>query len=191
MVQAISYNTLLSTIKVADAMIFKHSELLAVVKFKRKPLKWRLHHLSLMLLAKSTEEKESHPQSKNRKPHNSHRNRDFAVDEITRLSDLIFTRMFRVDRDSFYELVENIEIKLIRNEVRAKSSSGSSINTITRLAVTLRWLAGASYLDLCFAWGVSKTSFFGERGVLWPTNEALDELLQLGFPLNDEYALSM
>lgn len=172
-------------------MLYKYSELLAIVKFQRKPLKWRLHHLALMLQANSTEEKKSHLQSKNRKPRNSHRNRGFAVEEITRLSDLIFTRMFRVDRDSFYELVENIEIKLVRNEVRAKSSSGSSINTITRLAVTLRWLAGASYLDLCFAWGVSKTSFFGERGVLWPIIEALDELLQLGFPLNDEYALSM
>jgi hypothetical protein len=61
---------------------------------------------------------------------------------------------------------------------------------VTRLAVTLRWLAGGSYIDLCFAWGVSVASFYGENGVLWPTIEALDDHLKLGFPLKDEYSLS-
>lgn len=171
-------------------MLYKLSELQAIIKFKRKPLKWRLIVLARMLTANSEAERDSAVHLKGRKPRNYHRNRGFAVEEITRLSDVMFTRMFRVDRDSFYELVGNIEIKLVRDEVRAKASSGSSISTITRLAVTLRWLAGASYLDLCFAWGVSKTSFFGERGVLWPTIEALDEHLQLGFPLHDEFTLS-
>ena len=44
--------------------------------------------------------------------------------------------------------------------------------------------------DLCFAWGVSVASFYGEHGVLLPTIEALDDHLKLGFPITDEYSLS-
>jgi hypothetical protein len=54
------------------------------------------------------------------------------------------------------------------------NSSGSSIPAISRLGVMLRWLAGGSYLDLCFAWGISTSTFYHENGVLWPAVEALD-----------------
>ena len=87
-------------------------------------------------------------------------------------------------------MVQNIDPMLKKNDQKAAASSGSPINTITRLAVTLRWLAGASYIDLCFAWGLSKAVFYSERGVLWPTIEAIDDHLQLGFPIQDEYSLS-
>ncbi len=67
--------------------------------------------------------------------------------------------------------------------------SGSHFTSRTRLAVTLRWLARGSYLDICFAFGISYTSFYSDRGVLWPTIEELDKLLTLSFPLKDNAAL--
>jgi hypothetical protein len=67
--------------------------------------------------------------------------------------------MFRLDRDSFYELVEVLNNKIQRDAMKAACSSGSPITTVTRLAVTLRWIAGGSYIDLCFACGVSVASF--------------------------------
>jgi hypothetical protein len=156
-----------------------------------KSLKWRTNILAWM-----NDVNECHERlmmfgtAKRRKPKNSHRNRGFAVNEIQNLSESVFTRMFRLDRDSFYELAEVLDSKLHRDAMKATCSSGSPITTVTRLAVTLRWLAGGSYIDLCFAWGVSVASFYGENGVLWPTIEALDDHLKLGFPLKDEYSLS-
>ncbi len=82
--------------------------------------------------------------------------------------------------------VEKITPHLVeRNEVKAKNSSGSSVTPKTRLAVTLRWLAGASHLDLCFAWGVAHSTFYSKRGVLWPTIEAIDDAFELGFLCTD------
>lgn len=127
---------------------------------------------------------------KKRLPRQYHRNRGFALDEIDRLSDPLFKRMFRIDRDTFNELVQMIEDHRRSTAARMRTRSASEVSAITRLAVTLRWLAGASYIDLCFAWGVSKATFFSDRGVLWPTIEMLDDVLQLGFPLDDNYALS-
>jgi hypothetical protein len=51
--------------------------------------------------------------------------------------------------------------------------------------VTLRWLAGASHIDLCFAWGLAHSTFFSERGALWPTVEAIDNAFEMDFPVND------
>ena len=76
------------------------------------------------------------------------------------------------------------------HSIEATASSGSSISTTTRLAVTLCWLAGTSYLDLCFAWGLSKAVFYSERGALWSTIEALDSLIHLGIDLKNEESLS-
>ena len=105
---------------------------------------------------------------------------------MDRLDPSVFKKMFRLDWSSFDELLEIITPYLIHcNEARAKNSSGSCITPKTRLAVTLRWLAGASSLDLCFAWGVAHSTFFSDRRVLWPTIEAIDDAFELGFPVND------
>ncbi len=55
--------------------------------------------------------------------------------------------------------------------------------------MTLRWLAGGSYMDLCFAFGIGVSSFYSDRGVIWPTIEALDEVFQIGLPINDSVRL--
>ena len=108
------------------------------------------------------------------------------MEEMGRLDPSIFKKMFRVDRLTFEEIVGKITPFLrLRNSTKARNSSGSEISITTRLAVTLRWLAGASYLDLCFAWGISSSSFYSRRGVLWPTISAIDKAFSMGFPVND------
>jgi len=117
---------------------------------------------------------------------NHRRNRGFALEAMDQLEPGLFQRMFRVDRPTFDEIVSRITPFLRqRNERKACNSSGCSIPVITRVAVTLRWLAGASYLDLCFAWGVSSSTFFSKRGVLWPTISAMDKAFTMGFPKDD------
>jgi hypothetical protein len=127
---------------------------------------------------------------KRRKPRNHHRNRGFAVNEMNGLDDDTFKKMFRLDRGTFHELAEELDPHLVRDDQKAINSSGSSIPTTTRLAVTLRWLAGGQQLDLCFAWGIGRSTFFSERGVLWPTITALDKVLKIGFPIGDNEALA-
>jgi len=75
------------------------------------------------------------------------------------------------------------------DEQKAINSSGSPIQARTRLAVTLRWLAGRSYLDLCFAWGVSSLTFYHPDGIIWPVIEAIDAAFSIGFPFEDDIAL--
>jgi hypothetical protein len=163
-------------------------DVLAILSVKNKSMNWRLRLIAARVSG-THRRKNARKEGKRRKPKNSHRNRGFAIEEMSKLSERDFTRMFRIDRATFVELVEILDPHLRRNEEQAMRSSGSVIPTETRLAATLRWLAGGNYIDICFAWGVGKSTFFSERGVLWPTIEALDQILDLGFPLNDLEAL--
>jgi hypothetical protein len=101
---------------------------------------------------------------------------------MERLPDTMFRRMFRLDIETFFDLVQQLSPLIKRDDTDAINASG--------LAVTLRWLAGNSSLDLCFAWGISRSAFFSERGVLWPTIDAIDSLLEIGLPINDNAALA-
>lgn len=109
---------------------------------------------------------------------------------MDRIDPSLFKRMFRVDRCTFDEVLGRIAPHMrCRNEAKAENSSGAPIVLKTRLAVTLRWLAGASYLDLCFAWGVATSTFYHADGVLWPTIAAIDAAFELGFPVGDAQKL--
>jgi len=106
---------------------------------------------------------------------------------MEQLDPSIFKKLFRVDRSPFDEIVVLISPFLRQQDERkARNSSGSPISLRTRLAVTLRWLAGASHWDLCFAWGLSSSLFYSPRGVLWPTVSAINKAFKMGFPANDE-----
>ena len=82
-----------------------------------------------------------------RKPKNRHRNRGYALEELSDLSDALFKIMLRIDRPSFDYLVLLLKQTLDRSEFLSINSSGSPITTSTRLAVTLRWLAGVELCD--------------------------------------------
>ena len=79
---------------------------------------------------------------------------------MDRLDPIFFKKMFRVDRLTFGEILAKITPFLRRrNAMKTRNSSGTEISVTTRLAVALHWLAGASFLDLCFAWDISSSSF--------------------------------
>ena len=120
---------------------------------------------------------------------NIHRCRGFALDQMDRLEAPLFKRMFRVDRETFNYILDKIDVHFTSNEEKATNSSGQPVVLKTRLAISLRWLAGGSYLDLCFAWGVAVSTFYAENGVLWPTLAALDAVFPIGFPVNDDAKL--
>jgi hypothetical protein len=103
------------------------------------------------------------------------------------LDDNQFKCMFRVDRQTFHEILDSISpIMVERNAVKASNSSGSPITSKTRLAVMLGWLAGASHIDLCFCWGISIGTFYNkDRGPIWPTREAINLAFDIGLPLHD------
>jgi hypothetical protein len=101
------------------------------------------------------------------------------VEEVEQLSDVEFRKMFRMTREGFSSLLEILGPFMYEgDEEMARRSSGSSISKRTKLFCTLRWLAGGSYLDITFAFGVSKTAFFSSdpiSGILWPTIAAINE----------------
>mmetsp|Transcript_27898 Transcript_27898/g.38425 ORF Transcript_27898/g.38425 Transcript_27898/m.38425 type:complete len:142 (-) Transcript_27898:279-704(-) len=97
-------------------------------------------------------------------------------------------KMFRITRGGFEELLALISPFMHDTDEYAIYSSGSSISKRTKLYVTLRWLAGGSYLDICFAWGIAESTFYStdhEREILWPTIEAIDEAFVIGLPFHD------
>ena len=49
----------------------------------------------------------------------------------------------------------------------------------------MRWLAGGSYLGICFAFGIAAGTFYKSSGTLWGTMEAINKVLSFGFPLHD------
>lgn len=116
--------------------------------------------------------------------------RKYCLAKVNSLKDYEFKRIFRVDRKTFSEIVENIRPLLPKDEERAKrnlkGSNGSIINVETMLMATLRFLAGGSHYDICLAFDIGFGSFFGERGVIWPTLRAIDEYYTIGLSLNEE-----
>jgi hypothetical protein len=122
---------------------------------------------------------------------NRHRNREYALNEMEAMSEKHFKRMFRMSKRTFNVLEE----KLLDlwgadvDEEQAARSSGSHITFRTRLACTLRWMAGGSYLDICFEFGVAPGSFFSDGGVLWGTMDLINESFEIGFPFDNDAKL--
>lgn len=116
---------------------------------------------------------------------NTHRNRTYGLEFMKNIDDFKFQRMFRLSRKAFYHLHELIKSEISpRFPQHAINSSGSPISSVTKLAATLRFLAGGSYLDICALFGLDATNFFAKHYVLWPTIDAIDRKLSLGLSLN-------
>ena len=82
------------------------------------------------------------------------------------LSNKEFSRLFRVDRQTFSELLlKTTPFLPIASEQQAISSSGSMITNEMKLGMTLRWLSGGSYLDICCEYGVSSKTLYSKKGV--------------------------
>jgi hypothetical protein len=79
---------------------------------------------------------------------NAHRDRPLALEFIRSWDDKMFQRQMRMERADFFPLLILIAPSIEKNEEMARRSSGSAVNPEMKLALTLRILAGASYLDL-------------------------------------------
>jgi hypothetical protein len=79
---------------------------------------------------------------------NVHRNRAVILNWAENLDEMMFVRQFRVCREDFNTLLHLIEADIEPDHKKAVNSSGSPIVTRLSLMITLRILAGASYLDM-------------------------------------------
>jgi hypothetical protein len=79
---------------------------------------------------------------------NTRKDREFPIRFIRSWTDSMFVRQFRLDRISFYDNVRELNSNFPINEQMGIRSSGSSISNELRLFITMRLLAGASYLDM-------------------------------------------
>jgi hypothetical protein len=118
---------------------------------------------------------------------NTRRDRASVLLKIAGMSDAYFKRMFRLDRPTFYWLLDQITPQLQRCEAQAHRSSGSAVSPTIKLATALRFLAGGVYLDLAFAFNVS---YKHVTKYVWEAAEAIDRVLNnIQFPLGDEQKL--
>lgn len=167
--------------------MYKAEDYLALLKLRKSPKRWKRQ---LLVALSAVHRGPPASQARGyRRPHNHRRNRGFALEEFDKLPPYVFERMFRMDRTSFEDLEELVTPHLERDSSMAERSSGSPIPVRTRLAATLRWLAGGSYIDICFAWGLAHSTFYSDRGVLWPTIEAIDAIFDIGVPIDNPDAL--
>lgn len=68
--------------------------------------------------------------------HHRVKHRGYAVQEFDRIYNdepSLFKRMFRMSPSAFSELVDNLDLKLARNEVKAAASSGECISDLTNI----------------------------------------------------------
>eukprot|EP00301_Raphidiophrys_heterophryoidea_P016175 c2569_g1_i1.p1 GENE.c2569_g1_i1~~c2569_g1_i1.p1 ORF type:complete len:214 (-),score=34.45 c2569_g1_i1:611-1219(-) len=78
---------------------------------------------------------------------------------LSRFHDNDFKRMYRMSVSTF-EFLAKIRKHIAKDTKQGMCSSSGSITPHSQLAMTLRYLAGASYLDLCLIHGDSDSALF-------------------------------
>ncbi len=117
--------------------------------------------------------------------------RGFVLEEMDHLDRNAFKKMFRLDRAMFDKVLEKILPHMrTHNDTKSANSSGAPLVLKTWLAVSLCWLAGTSYLDLFFTWGLATSTFCHSGDVLWPTLQATNVAFYLGFPADNPVKLA-
>ncbi|KAJ1409246.1 hypothetical protein B484DRAFT_436087 [Ochromonadaceae sp. CCMP2298] len=125
-------------------MIYTKADMMALWGWKRKSRRWRRRVLAAMVAHNANER--TTREYTTRQPRTFGRNRGHALNEMSTLTPLEFLRMFRVDRDTFDDLEQKVAPLVVRNVQQARNACenglSGEIKARTRLAVTLRWLAG-------------------------------------------------
>lgn len=96
---------------------------------------------------------------------------------IGAMTERDFARYYRVDRQSFADIVEMITPplpELRKRRKRARKSSGGFVEFDLRLSMALRYLAGGSYLDIMYLHGVSRSTCYKH---IFGTLKAMDMAL--------------
>jgi len=87
--------------------------------------------------------------SKKRRAPNNHYNRGAALEFVSKWSEKLFRRQFRLPRCEHDAILESLKEQIRpRNVAMAELSAGSTVGVQTKLLVTLRILAGAMALDM-------------------------------------------
>ena len=102
------------------------------------------------------------------------------------LSDKEFRHAYRCTRASFDKLLKVMSKKIDLKLNHARKDTGGAIPLRVRLAMTLRFLAGASHLDLCMLYGVASGTFYKDNGPIWTTIRALDDCDTIQFDWSGE-----
>jgi DDE superfamily endonuclease len=88
------------------------------------------------------------------------RNRQSFGDLQTALSHTEFARVFRMSHPTFSALLRVVERDLTRDMRMALRSSGGRVEPAIRLALTIRMLAGASYLDMMLVFKLASSTVY-------------------------------
>jgi hypothetical protein len=127
---------------------------------------------------------------------NFHRKRAEAMERLAGYTASEFRRRFRMSRDRFQIILEDIRAKIEPTTpvaiARAIASSGSIVNAELRLAATLRIASGGSYLDAGDLNAIHPDSIM--ESTFWPVCKAIAEsthaeLDTIHFPFEDEMQL--
>jgi hypothetical protein len=89
-----------------------------------------------------------------------------------KVRDGTFARTFRMDVPSFEKLESMLRPRLQKDNDMALRSSSGAIEPSVRLAITLRFLAGGSYLDLCDIYKCHRSTMYS---VVWDTVSAIND----------------
>ena len=121
---------------------------------------------------------------------NEHRDRLTVKLKIMTMKPRDFKRNYRLDRKTFFHLLSLIRLDIepsVISAIRAEASSGDSIDPVIQLAITLRILAGGSYLDIAFGYNVGNSTVYP---IFWKVMEAINKRLSnIDFPWENEELL--
>ena len=118
------------------------------------------------------------PQGKKRRPKHHFTWRE----HVLRLTEAEFKLRYRLDFDSFMQLVTSIRPAIcVSNEKQAKYAKwGQLVAPETKVAIALRYLAGGSPLDLKLIYDVSRSYVYH---CLWLVVDAINEHYKIEFPI--------
>ena len=75
--------------------------------------------------------------------------------KIRNLSDEYFKKLYRLNKHEFYKLLQSIE-----DQIKSHNTRENAITPLIKLAITLRYLAGAIYLDLGFGYDLNYKTIY-------------------------------
>ena len=121
-----------------------------------------------------------HHNNRVKRRRNKHRKRLNWDEHVSNIGEVLFQRAYRLNLKSFNELLLKIHDRIeVSNIYQVIRSSGSYITPEIMLASTLRWLAGGSYIDICFTHGISVSSFYN---ILWEVIDSINSVQKIDFP---------
>ena len=108
---------------------------------------------------------------------------------VRSLTPAEFKRTYRMTLKTFYAVLRNIRpaiMSSVKSRKKARRDLGGAVAAELKLSMTLRYLAGGSYLDIYQMHGVSRTTFFETIPVVC---RAITDAYPLHFPINDPEGL--